>query len=519
VLLSDLDEVSRQVASTRSRLAKIELLAGALRRLGPGEVRAGASYLAGELPQGRIGVGGAALRGAMRGAEPAATATLALADVDAALSRLAVLDGPGSAARRRTELGALLARATAGEQDFLARLLFGELRQGAVEGLLVEAVARAASVPVAEVRRALMASGDLRAVAEAALAEGAAGLSRLRVRVLEPIQPMLAQSADDVGEALGALGEAALDWKLDGARVQVHKDGGEVRAFSRSLRDVTVAVPEVVEAVRAMAPRRLVLDGEALALRSDGRPEPFQVTMRRFGRKLHDEALRAALPLSVHFFDLLLLDDDELLARPGRERLAALDATVPSALRVPRLVTADAAAAQAFFDDALSRGHEGLVAKSLAAPYEAGQRGAGWLKLKRARTLDLVVLAAEWGHGRRAGWLSNLHLGARDPAAGGFAMLGKTFKGMTDAMLAWQTEALQRLQLGTDGLTVHVRPELVVEVAFSDVQASPRYPAGLALRFARVKRYRPDKRAEEADTIDTVREIYAAQARREEGSG
>jgi DNA ligase-1 len=340
-------------------------------------------------------------------------------------------------------------------------------------------------------------AGALPPVAEAALADGEGGLARFRLRLMEPVSPMLADTAEDVAAALGAMGEAALEWKLDGARVQVHRDGDDVRVFSRALRDVTPAVPELVEAVRALPARRLVLDGEAIALREGGAPEPFQTTMRRFGRRLDVEALRRELPLSVLFFDALHADGEDLVARGGR---------------VPRLVTADPAAAEAFLDDALRRGHEGVMAKALDARYEAGRRGSAWLKVKRAHTLDLVVLAAEWGHGRRRGWLSNLHLGARDPEHGGFAMLGKTFKGMTDEVLAWQTERLRALALGeSDGLVVHVRPELVVEVAFDGLQASPRYPAGLALRFARVKRYRSDKRADEADTVETVQRIHAGQ--------
>jgi DNA ligase-1 len=359
-------------------------------------------------------------------------------------------------------------------------------------------------------------AGALPVAAEAALSGGAEGLARFRLRLLAPVQPMLAETSADVAEALAELGEAAIEWKLDGARVQAHRDGDEVRVFSRSLRDVTPAVPEVVEAVRALPARRLVLDGEAIALRSDGAPQPFQATMRRFGRKLDVGALRRELPLSVLFFDALHADGEDLVARPLAERHRALAEVVPAALLVPRLVTADPGAAGAFLVEALRRGHEGVVAKALGAPYEAGRRGAAWRKVKRAHTLDLVVLAAEWGHGRRRGFLSNLHLGARDPERGGFAMLGKTFKGMTDAMLAWQTERLRGLALGEgDDLVVHVRPELVVEVAFDGIQASPRYPAGLALRFARVKRYREDKRADEADTVEAVRALFLAQGARD----
>jgi DNA ligase-1 len=322
---------------------------------------------------------------------------------------------------------------------------------------------------------------------------------------------MLAGTAEDVAEALAELGDAALEWKLDGARVQVHKAEGEVRVYSRNLNEVTVAVPEIVELVRALPARSLILDGEAIALAEGGRPEPFQVTMRRFGRTQDVEAERRRLPLHAFFFDLIHRDGADLVDHPARERAAALADVMPAAALVPRVVAPDAARATAFLDDALARGHEGVMAKALAAPYEAGRRGSTWLKVKRPHTLDLVVLAVEWGSGRRHGWLSNLHLGARDPAAGGFVMLGKTFKGMTDEMLAWQTRELLAREVARDAHTVHVRPELVVEIAFDGVQASPQYPGGMALRFARVKRYRPDKTAAEASTIDEVRTIFGAQ--------
>ncbi|HEY6002178.1 MAG TPA: ATP-dependent DNA ligase [Anaeromyxobacter sp.] len=533
--LVDFVHASLAVGRTPARLEKIALLAGAIRALSPPERRIGISWLAGDLAHGRIGIGWAALRAAL-GASPAASApSLSIGEVDAAFGRVGAARGSGSAAERARILADLLARATEEERDFLVRLVGGELRQGALEGVLVEAVAKAASVPAADLRRAVMMGGSLPPVAEALLADGLAGLDRFRLRVLEPVQPMLAETSDGVEEALGDLGEAAFEWKLDGARVQVHRQGDDVRVFSRTLRDVTPAVPEIVEAVRALPARSLVLDGEAIALRPDGSPEPFQVTMRRFGRKpppvqsssergrrggdrLDVKALRRERPLAVLFFDALHARGDDLLALPARERHAALAETIPERLRVPRLVTADPAAASAFLAEALRRGHEGVMAKALDAPYEAGRRGGSWRKVKRVQTLDLVVLAAEWGHGRRVGFLSNLHLGARDPASGGFAMLGKTFKGMTDEMLAWQTERLQRLAIGeSDGFVLHVRPELVVEVAFDGLQASPRYPSGLALRFARVKRYRTDKRPEEADTIDSVRRIFAAQTVGEPG--
>jgi DNA ligase-1 len=317
-----------------------------------------------------------------------------------------------------------------------------------------------------------------------------------------------------VAGALKALGAAALEWKVDGARVQVHKSGDEVRIFTRSLKDVTAAVPEVVAAARALPARELILDGEAIALASGGAPQPFQVTMRRFGRKLDVEQLRQELPLAAFFFDCLRRDGDDLIALPTRERISAMAEILPSSLVIPRIVTSDAAEGDAFLAAALAAGHEGVMAKSLEAPYEAGRRGAEWLKVKRAHTLDLVVIAVEWGSGRREGWLSNLHLGARDPSSGGFVMLGKTFKGLTDATLEWQTAQFLARETGRDGHVVQVRPELVAEIAFNDLQASPHYPGGMALRFARLKRYRPDKSAGEADTIDTVRALYQARQRR-----
>ncbi|MBP7147791.1 MAG: ATP-dependent DNA ligase [Acidobacteria bacterium] len=507
MLFDEIVATSDRVAATRARSEKVAHLADLLRRLAPDEIEPAVSYLSGRLPQGRIGLGWAAL-GAARDVPAAERPAQSIGDVHAEFERLAATTGPGSTAERARLVAGLFRRSTVAERDFLLRLIAGELRQGALAGIATDALARAAGVPLADVRRALMVEGDLAAVARAALTAGAAGLARFALRVFTPLQPMLAQPADDLDEALGALGEAALDWKIDGARVQVHKDGDEVRVFSRRLNEVTAAVPEIVEIARALPPRRLVLDGEAIALRDDGTPHPFQVTMRRMGRKENVAELRGELPLSPFFFDILHADGEDLLDRPAGERFDLLRAVLPGELLVPRIVTADAAAARRFLEDALARGHEGVMAKSLAATYEAGNRGSAWLKVKATHTLDLVVLAAEWGHGRRRGWLSNLHLGARDPARGGFVMLGKTFKGLTDAMLARQTERLLALEIGRDAATVHVRPELVVEIAFGDVQASPQYPAGLALRFARVKRYRDDKTAAEADTIDAVRALF-----------
>jgi DNA ligase-1 len=505
LLLHELVETSRSVAETSGRREKIERLAALLRRVPAGEVAAAVWFLSGSPVQGRIGIGPAALRQA-RAQAAAGEPRLSIGDVDRELGALAATRGAGSGAEKLRRLCALLGQATAAEQDFLMRLLLGELRQGALEGIGFEAVARAAGVAPAEVRRAAMRAGSLASVAEAALRAGSAGLQRFRMQLFQPVQPMLAHPAEDVGEALERLGEAQLEWKLDGGRIQVHRAGDEVKLYSRGLRDVTPAVPEVVAAVRALPGGSWIADGEVIALRADGAPEPFQVTMRRFGRKLDVARHLRESPLTPFFFDLLYADGEDLSAEPQQRRFARLLELAP-ALAVPHLRAASEQQASRFLAEALARGHEGLMAKALDAPYEAGGRGRTWLKIKRAHSLDLVVLAAEWGHGRRRGWLSNLHLGARDAQRGGFVMLGKTFKGLTDAMLARQTQRLLELEAARDAHTVYVRPELVVEVAFSDVQESPQYPGGVALRFARVKRHRPDKPAREADLIETVQAL------------
>jgi ATP-dependent DNA ligase I len=507
VKLEEIVATSAAIGRTRSRTAKTELLASCLRRLQPEpeEVPIAVAYLSGRLPRGTIGVGWASLR---ERPPPAAASTLGLIEVDAALERIRLAVGTGSQAARRRELSALLGAATEPEQEFLSSLLIGELRQGALEGSVVEGVAAAAGVPAAQVRRALMLEGDLGSVAAAAIAEGEAGLRRFGLTVLRPVYPMLAQTAADTADALGRIHPADVEWKLDGVRLQVHVLEGEVRAFARTLADVTDRVPEVVDAMSGLPFEAAILDGEAIALRPDGRPHPFQVTGSRFASRTDVEAQRRSTPLSPFFFDLLHLDGEDLIDRPARERLEIMDRRLPRGLQVPRMVAGDAETAERFLDEALAHGHEGVMVKALDAPYEAGRRGAGWLKVKRAHTLDLVVLAAEWGHGRRHGWLSNLHLGARDPN-GGFVMLGKTFKGMTDQVLAWQTERLLELETSREGIVVHVRPELVVEVAFDGLQASPRYPGGMALRFARIKGYRHDKHSGDADAIDTVRAIFA----------
>jgi ATP-dependent DNA ligase I len=505
VLLRKLVDVSAEVGSTRARLRKTKALADVLRRLEPAEVPVAVAYLSGELPHAPIGVGWAALR-ELPSAKPPPPA-LAILDVDAALRRIGDMSGPGSQAARRQELEELFSQATEPEQRFLARLLTGELRQGALEGVMADAVAKASGVPDGVVRRALMLAGDLGTVATEALTSGSQGLAKIRLTLLRPVQPMLATPAADIRDAMARFGEAAVEWKLDGARLQVHVLGDEIRAFTRNLADVTDRVPEVVESLHGLSLEAAILDGEVVALDEHGRPHPFQATMSRFGTRRGVQGQRGSVPLSPFFFDCLHLEGSDVLDRPARERFAALAERIPEALRVPRIETDDPEEAERFLADALERGHEGVMVKALDAPYEAGRRGGSWLKVKPSHTLDLVVLAAEWGHGRRQGWLSNIHLGARDEETGGYVMLGKTFKGMTDEMLAWQTEKLLELETERDGHTVYVRPELVVEVAFDGLQRSTRYPGGLALRFARVKGYRPDKSAAEADTIQTVRQL------------
>jgi DNA ligase-1 len=507
MLLHDLVTTSASVAEASARRSKIGLLADLLTRLAPDEIEIAIGMLSGEPRQGRMGIGYATLWSS-KDTDAADTPTLRLVDVDDAFTDLAATKGSGAAAARQHRLRDLLRRATRPEQDFIVRLLFGELRQGALEGILVEAVAKASGIASANVRRAVMMAGALAPVAAAALVHGDHSLGGFSVQIFQPVQPMLARPADDMTGALEELqDEASLEWKLDGARIQVHKSGDEVRVYSRNLRDVTPAVPEVVEAVSGLAVHDVILDGEVIALRPDEAPEPFQVTMQRFGRKLDVERLRREIPLTPFFFDCLYADGEPLIDAALEARAARLDAVALS-LAVPRLVRPTREAAARFLDETLRRGHEGLMVKALGTAYAAGRRGQNWLKVKAARTLDLVILAAEWGHGRRTGWLSNLHLGARDPAHGGFVMLGKTFKGLTDQMLAWQTEKLRALELSHDRHTVYVKPELVVEIAFNEVQESPQYPGGLALRFARVKSYRQDKPAAEADTIDMVRAIY-----------
>jgi DNA ligase 1 len=571
VLLSELVEASADVAATSARSAKIERIAALLSRVPPAEVSIAVAFLSGDLLQGQIGVGYAALSEIMRAAEAGTSDNqhdqadvLTLTDTDAAFEAIGAVTGAGSQARRRRLLTALFARATEGEREFLIRLLAGDLRQGALEGVMTDAVARAASVPAEEVRRAHQLGGSLPEVAAAALAgeapaadatelspDGPAELSRddalpgerpvapvavagplgeralaalraFTLRVGRPARPMLAASAPDVAAALSRISPAAAEWKIDGIRVQVHRAGDRVAVFTRTLDDITTRVPEIVEAALSLPVSAVVLDGEAVALAADGRPRPFQITAARTASQGDVARLRAETPLTLFLFDLLHLDATDLIDAPAQERQRLLAEVVPAPLRTPRIITADLAEAEGFFADAIAHGHEGVVVKSLDSPYRAGRRGGEWIKVKPRHTLDLVILAAEWGHGRRRGVLSNLHLGARDPETGDLVMLGKTFKGLTDEMLAWQTTRL--LELADPGTArpegearreaygvVRVRPELVVEIAFDGVQASRRYPGGLALRFARVLRFRPDKNPAEADTIDAVRAIWAGE--------
>jgi ATP-dependent DNA ligase I len=564
MLLDQVVRTSAAVAGSPGRLAKIAAIAGLLREVPAGEIPAAVAFLSGELTQRQIGVGYAAIidllgsggraaapadgdpgRGAAPGqgaGPPPAAPVLTLTEADAAFEAIGAEAGPGSQAQRRARLRWLLAQATETEREFLLRLIGGELGQGALAGVMTEAIAAAAGVPAADVRRAYQVSGSLALAAAVALsgpaaspddagrpadpgdpdrpARARAALAAVRLQVGRPAAPMLAASAPTVAAALERISPAAVEWKVDGIRIQVHRSGDDVRVFTRTLDDITARLPEVVAAARSLGAGTAVLDGEAVALGPDGRPRPFQVTSARTASQGDAAQLAEQTPLTPFLFDLLYADGQDLLDAPAAERFARLTLIAPPGLVIPRIVTDDRAAAEAFFAEAVARGHEGAVIKSLDAPYGAGRRGGDWIKVKPRHTLDLIVLAAEWGHGRRRGWLSNLHLGARDEATGGLVMLGKTFKGLTDALLAWQTERLLELAdpprpAGAphpEHGVVRVRPELVVEIAFDGVQASSRYPGGVALRFARVLRYRDDKPAAEADTIAAVRALWAGEA-------
>ena len=498
MLLAEVVSIADAVAGTASRNEKVLLLADLLRRVPLEELPAAIGFLSGEPRQGRVGIGWATAWRA-EATKHAKDPTLTIADLDSFFDRILETVGKGSVKARSARVGDLLRRATDAEADFIRRLFVGEMRHGALEGVVTEAVAGAADVRAAAVRRALMLSGDLGRTAAIALTAGEDGLAGVGLEVLRPVQPMLASTADTPADALAVTGLASVEWKLDGIRIQVHRSGDEVRAFTRNLNDVTDRMPEVVSIVRSMPADPIVLDGEAIVLDADERPHAFQDTMSRVGRRSGEPEF-ALVPW---FFDVVLVGDEQLLDAPLSERHERLERLVGE-WRVPSIVTEDAEEAQRFLDSAMEAGHEGVMVKSLDSVYQAGRRGKSWIKVKPVRTLDLVVLAAEWGHGRRRGWLSNLHLGARDPE-GGFVMVGKTFKGLTDETLAWQTARLQELESSREGITVWVRPELLVEIELDGVQSSTRYPGGVALRFARLKRYRPDKNPADADTIDVVR--------------
>ena len=508
MFLADVVAASRAASATRSRLAKTAAVAQALREAGPDDAATVAAYLSGVLPQRRIGV---SWRGLAALPEPAHEPTATVGEVDRALTAIGAVSGSGSAGARAAAVTELFTRLTREEQDYLRDLVTGQVRQGALDGVMLAAVAAAADVPEAEVRRAVMLAGHTGPVAAAALAGGSEALAAIGLEVGRPLRPMLAASAPDVDAAweqaaVDGLG-VIVDGKLDGIRLQAHRDGSDVRLFTRSLDDITDRLPEVVQAVLTLPAERLVVDGEAIALDETGRPRPFQETASRTMSSTGVDELRAAVPVTPYFFDLLHVDGADLLDLPATERFERLADLVPEHWLVPRTTAASAAEAAEFFHRLVTDGHEGVVVKSPTAPYAAGRRGAGWVKVKPRHTLDLVVLAVEWGSGRRQGWLSNIHLGARDPGTGGFTMLGKTFKGMTDEVLRWQTERFLELETSRSGHVVHVRPEQVVEIAFDGIQTSSRYPGGMALRFARVIRYRDDKTAAEADTVDTVRSL------------
>ena len=502
MLLANIVKASRQVGETSKRLEKTALLAAVMKELTAEETEAAVAFLSGTLRQGRMGIGYATLHAAMP--EPAGSASLEILQLDRLFDQLAGVKGAGAEQRKRFLLREIFRHATGEEQEFLVRLMGGELRQGALEGIMLEALAKATNLPAERIRRAAMMAGGSTAIAQVVFEKGEAGLAQFDIQLFRPVQPMLAQTSDDVAEALTELGEASLEYKLDGARIQVHKSQAQVAVYSRAANDVTVAVPEVVELVRALPARDLILDGEVLSLTAQGRPQPFQVSMRRFGRKQDVEKLAAQLPMTPFWFDLIYLDGAPLVDETQSRRFSELQRIAPANHVIPHLVTGSAAKGEEFLGRALDSGHEGVMAKAVGSPYAAGARGQSWLKIKQARTLDLVVLAAEWGNGRRRGFLSNLHLGARDTEKGGFAMLGKTFKGLTDEMLVWQTAELLKLEVARDKYTVYVAPKLIVEIAFNDIQVSPRYVSGLSLRFARVKRFRPDKTVAEADTFLTV---------------
>ncbi len=509
MLLKDLVEVSKRVGATTRKKEKASLLSEYLKSGQGPEIALATSYLSGQIPQGSLGIGWAALQKTLGNLDKRPR-PLSLQEVNRFFDQIAQSRGAGSAEKKVKILRDLFSSVREDEKDFLVGLIMNEVRQGALEGLVVEAIAQASGLAVERIQRGVMFSGNIGEIARAALEEGIEGLSRFQPRLFHPIAPMLANTAEEERDALTRWGQVACEFKIDGARIQIHKNGEEIRVFTRHLKEVTERVPEIVTAARGFRLDKAIFEGETVALRPDGRPLPFQTTMRRFGRVQDIERIKKEIPITSYFFDLLYLDGTPLFDEALSKRFELLSANLPPEYRIPQIVTADEKVVGEFLKKSLEAGHEGIMAKGVDSPYMAGHRGFYWLKIKPAKTLDLVILAAEWGHGRRKGWLSNLHLGARDPESGQFVMLGKTFKGLTDDMLQWQTERLLSLETGRDEWTVYVHPKLVAEIAFNDLQESPRYPGGLALRFARVKRYREDKPPSEADTIQRIQAMFEA---------
>jgi DNA ligase-1 len=509
MLFKELVDVSQRVGDTARKKEKASLLAECLKRGRGQEIALAASYLSGQIPQGSLGIGWTTLQKVLANLDECPR-PLSLLEVNRFFEEIAQWRGAGSAEKKVKALRDLFSSAREDERRFLTGLIMGEVRQGALEGLVVEAIGQASGLAVERIRQGVMFAENIGEVARVALEEGLGGLSRFQPRLFQPVAPMLANAVKGEGDALERWGRVACEFKIDGARIQVHKNGEEVRVFTRHLKEVTERVPEIVAAARKFRIDKAIFEGETVAMRPDGRPLPFQTTMRRFGRVQEVERMEKEIPLTSYFFDVLYLDGEPLFDEPYRKRFELLSEGIPSEYRIPQIVTADEKMAREFLEKSLGAGHEGIMAKGVDSPYVAGQRGFYWLKIKPAKTLDLVILAAEWGHGRRKGYLSNLHLGAKDPESGQFVMLGKTFKGLTDEMLRWQTERLLSLETRRDEWTVYVRPRLVVEVAYSNLQESPRYPGGLALRFARVRRYREDKSPSEADTIQRIQAMSAA---------
>ena len=509
MFFQDLVDVSKRVSATTRKKEKAALLAECLKRGHAQEIALVASYLSGQIPQGSLGIGWATLQKSL-GNPGQRPQPLSLVEVDRFFERITQSRGVGSVEKKVKALRDLFSSAREDEKEFLVGLIMGEVRQGALEGLIVEGIAHASDLAVERIQQAVMFSGNTGEVAKAALENGLQGLSRFQPRLFHPIAPMLANAAEEEEDALVRWGQVACEFKIDGARIQIHKNGEEVRVFTRHLKEVTERVPEIVAMARGFQLDKAIFEGETFAMRPDGRPLPFQTTMRRFGRVQDIERMKQEIPLTSYFFDLLYLDGEPLFDEPQRKRFDLLSKSVPSEYRIPQIVTADEKVVREFLQKSLEAGHEGIMAKGVDSRYVAGHRGFYWLKIKPVKTLDLVILAAEWGHGRRKGWLSNLHLGARDPESGQFVMLGKTFKGLTDEMLRWQTSTLLSLETHRDEWTVYVQPKFVVETAYNDLQESPRYPGGLALRFARVRRYREDKTPSEADTIQRIQAMFEA---------